>query len=36
MAVLEGSRDAMRGVDAEQVSRWAGLFVGVPEKAATN
>jgi rhamnulokinase len=35
MAVLEGSRDAMRGVDAEQVSRWAGLFVGVLEKAAT-
>jgi rhamnulokinase len=35
MAVLEGSRDAVTGADAEQVSRWAGLFVGVLEKAAT-
>jgi rhamnulokinase len=35
MAVLEGSRDAMTGAYAEQVSRWAGLFVGVLEKAAT-
>jgi len=35
MAVLEGSRDAITGVDAEHVSRWAGLFVGVLEKAAT-
>ncbi len=35
MAVLEGSRDAMTGAYADQVSRWAGLFVGVLEKAAT-
>ncbi|MCU1253098.1 MAG: Carbohydrate kinase, FGGY-like protein [Edaphobacter sp.] len=35
MAVLEGSRDAMTGAYAEQVSRWAGLFVGVLEKATT-
>jgi rhamnulokinase len=35
MAVLEGSRDAVTGADAERVSRWAGLFVGVLEKAAT-
>lgn len=27
MAVLEGSRDAVTGADAEQVSQWAGLFV---------
>jgi rhamnulokinase len=27
MAVLEGSRDAVTGAYAEQVSRWAGLFV---------
>lgn len=27
MAVLEGSRDPVTGADAEQVSRWAGLFV---------
>ena len=27
MAALEGSRDAVSGVYAEQVSRWAGLFV---------
>jgi rhamnulokinase len=35
MAVLEGSRDAVTGAYAEQVSRWAELFVGVLEKAAT-
>ena len=28
LAVLEGSRDAVTGAYAEQVSRWAGLFVG--------
>jgi rhamnulokinase len=27
MAVLQGSRDVETGADAEQVSRWAGLFV---------
>ncbi len=27
LAVLEGSRDAVTGAYAEQVSRWAGLFV---------
>ncbi len=31
MAVLEGSRDAVTGVYAEQVSRWAGLFVTAME-----
>ncbi|HEX3969431.1 MAG TPA: FGGY family carbohydrate kinase [Edaphobacter sp.] len=35
MAVLEGSRDAMSGAYAEQVSRWAGLFVGALERTAT-
>ncbi len=35
MAVLEGSRDAMTGAYAEQVSRWAGLFVASLEEAAT-
>jgi rhamnulokinase len=35
MAVLEGSRDAVTGAYAEQVSGWAGLFVAVLEKAAT-
>ncbi len=33
MAVLEGSRDAVTGVDAEEVSRWAGLFVAAMERA---
>jgi rhamnulokinase len=28
LAALEGSRDAVTGAYAEQVSRWAGLFVG--------
>jgi rhamnulokinase len=32
MAVLEGSRDAVIGVDAEEVSRWAGLFVAAREQ----
>jgi rhamnulokinase len=32
MAVLEGSRDALTGADAEQVSRWAGLFVAALEQ----
>ena len=31
MAVLEGSRDAVTGAYAEQVSRWAGLFVTAME-----
>jgi rhamnulokinase len=31
MAVLEGNRDAVTGVYAEQVSRWAGLFVAAME-----
>ncbi len=31
MAVLEGSRDAVTGAYAEQVSRWAGLFVAALE-----
>jgi rhamnulokinase len=35
MAVLQGSRDVVSGVDAEQVSRWAGLFVASMEEAAT-
>jgi rhamnulokinase len=34
MAVLEGSRDAVTGAYAEQVSRWAGLFVASLEQAA--
>jgi rhamnulokinase len=33
MAVLEGSRDAVTGAHAEQVSRWAGLFVAALEQA---
>ncbi|HEU5340227.1 rhamnulokinase [Edaphobacter sp.] len=33
MAVLEGSRDAVTGAYAEQVSRWAGLFVSALEQA---
>jgi rhamnulokinase len=32
MAVLEGSRDAVTGVYAEQVSQWAGLFVDALER----
>jgi len=34
MAVLEGSRDAVTGAYAEQVSRWAGLFVAALEQAS--
>jgi rhamnulokinase len=34
MAVLEGSRDAMTGAYAEQVSRWAGLLVSALGQAA--
>ena len=34
MAVLEGSRDAVTGAYAEQVSRWAGLFVVALEPLA--
>jgi rhamnulokinase len=34
MAVLEGSRDAVTGAYAEQVSRWAGLFVSALEQPA--
>ena len=33
LAVLEGSRDAVSGAYAEQVSRWAGLFVAAMESA---
>jgi rhamnulokinase len=33
LAVLEGSRDAVTGAYAEQVSRWAGLFVAALEHA---
>ena len=33
MAVLEGSRDAVTGAYAEQVSRWAGLFVATLEQS---
>jgi hypothetical protein len=33
MAVLEGSRDAVAGVDAEAVSRWAGVLAGAMERA---
>jgi rhamnulokinase len=32
MAVLEGSRDAVTGAYAEQVSQWAGLFVSAMEQ----
>jgi rhamnulokinase len=35
MAALQGSRDAVTGADAEQVSRWAGLFVASMEQPAT-
>jgi rhamnulokinase len=34
MAVLEGSRDAVTGAYAEQVSRWAGVFVAALEQTA--
>jgi len=34
MAVLEGGRDAATGADAEEVSRWAGLFVTALEQSA--
>jgi rhamnulokinase len=34
LAVLEGSRDAATGAYAEQVSRWAGLFVAALEQTA--
>jgi rhamnulokinase len=34
LAVLEGGRDAVTGAYAEQVSRWAGLFVAALERAA--
>lgn len=33
MAVLEGSRDDVTGVDAEAVSRWAGVLAGAMEQA---
>jgi rhamnulokinase len=35
MAVLEDSRDALTGAYAEQVSRWAGVFVAALEHGAT-
>jgi rhamnulokinase len=35
LAVLEGSRDVVTGAYAEQVSRWAGLFVEALERDAT-
>jgi rhamnulokinase len=34
LAVLEGSRDAVTGAYAEQVSRWAGLFVTAMEQGS--
>ena len=34
MTALEGDRDAVTGADAEQVSRWAGLFFGALEQSA--
>jgi rhamnulokinase len=34
LAVLEGSRDAVTGADAEEVSRWAGLLAAALERAA--
>jgi rhamnulokinase len=34
MAVLEGARDEVTGAYAEQVSRWAGLFVAALEQSA--
>jgi len=33
LAVLEGSRDAVTGAYAEQVSQWAGLFVAALDRA---
>ncbi|MEO6817542.1 MAG: FGGY-family carbohydrate kinase [Edaphobacter sp.] len=33
MAVLEGSRDAVTGAYAEQVSRWAGVFFAALERS---
>jgi rhamnulokinase len=36
MAVLEGARDGITGAYAEQVSRWAGLFVPALERVHTN
>jgi rhamnulokinase len=33
MAVLEDSRNSVTGADAEQVSRWAGVFVAALEQA---
>jgi rhamnulokinase len=33
MAVLEGSRDSVTGAYAEQVSRWAGVFVAALERS---
>ncbi|MEO6981973.1 MAG: FGGY-family carbohydrate kinase [Edaphobacter sp.] len=35
MAVLDGSRDAVTGAYAEQVSRWAGVFVGALKQGTT-
>jgi rhamnulokinase len=35
LAVLEGSRNAMTGAQAEQVLRWATLFVALIEQPAT-
>ena len=35
MAVLEGSRDAVTGADAEKVSLWAGMFVAALERDST-
>jgi rhamnulokinase len=36
LAVLEGSRDAITGVSAEQVSQWAGLFVKTLERTSND
>jgi rhamnulokinase len=36
MAVLEGARDGITGAYAEQVSRWAGLFIAVLERVHAN
>jgi rhamnulokinase len=36
MAVLEGARDGITGAYAEQVSRWAGLFVAALERVHAN
>jgi rhamnulokinase len=35
MAALQGSRDAVSGADAEQVSQWAALFAASMEEPAT-